>query len=36
MISKRAELNDPQASVQIKNLFLADALPDLTIAAQKI
>ena len=36
MVSKRAKLNNPRAAAQILNRFLADTLPDLKIAAQRL
>ena len=36
MVSKRAKLNDPEAASQIKNRSLADTLPDLKIASQRL
>ena len=36
MVFKRAKLNNPQAAAQIKNRSLADILPDLKIASQRL
>ena len=36
MVSKRAKLNDPQAAAQFKNRSLADTLPDMKIASQRL
>ena len=36
MVSKCVKLNDPQAASQLKNRSLADTLPDLKIASQRL